>query len=56
MDQVDHTQDKGRWRALVNALMNIQVVELAGNLLTRWGIVSFSGRNLLHEVSWLVGW
>ena len=26
MDQIDHTQDKDRWRALVNALMSIQVL------------------------------
>jgi len=31
---IDLAQDKIRWRALVNAVMNFQVLYKAGNLLT----------------------
>jgi hypothetical protein len=43
-----------RWRALVNTVMNLRVPENAANFLSRLGHVSFSGRNLLHEVSYRV--
>jgi hypothetical protein len=48
MDSIDLAQDKDRWRAVVNAVMNLQVPQNAGNFLTSWGPVSFSGRSLLH--------
>jgi hypothetical protein len=34
MNWIDLAQDRGRWRALVNAEMNIRVPENAENLLT----------------------
>ena len=34
MDWIDLAQDKGRWRALVNAVMNLRDPKNAGNFLT----------------------
>jgi len=34
MDWIDLAQDSDRWRALVNAVMNIWVAQNAGNFLT----------------------
>jgi hypothetical protein len=34
MDWIDVAEDRGRWRTLVNAVMNLRVPSNAGNFLT----------------------
>jgi len=51
MDLIALTHDRDRSLALVNMVMNLRVPQNSGNLLTGWGLVSFSGRTLLRGVS-----
>jgi hypothetical protein len=43
--------DREKWWALVNVIMNLRVPQTAGNFLTSLEPVRFSRRTLLHEVS-----
>jgi len=49
----DLADDRDRWWALVNVVMDLRVPPNAGHFLTSWGMVSFSRRLLLHGVSML---
>jgi hypothetical protein len=37
MGKIDLAQDRGKWRALMNAVMNLRGPENAGNFLTSGG-------------------
>jgi hypothetical protein len=50
-DRIDLAQDRGRWRAVVNVVMNLRLPQTAGNFLDRSGTVSFSRRTLVRGVS-----
>jgi hypothetical protein len=47
-DWVDLAVDRVRWRAVLNVLMNLRVLQNVGNILTSRGPGSLSGRILLH--------
>jgi len=50
IDWIDVTMDRDRCRAVANAVMNLRFAYNVGNLLTIWGLVRFSERNLSHAV------
>jgi len=50
MDWTELAHDRGRWRTLVNAVMNLRFPSNAGNFLSCWRSVSFSRRTVLRGV------
>ena len=51
---IDWAHDRDRWRALVNAVMNLRIPQNAGSFLTSCEPVSFSRRALFHGDSYLI--
>jgi hypothetical protein len=51
MGWLDLAQDRNRWRAVVNTVMNSRFSQNVGSFLCSLGRVRFSGRTLLHGVS-----
>jgi hypothetical protein len=50
-DWIGLAHDRGRWRVLVNVVMNLRVSQNVGIFLTSCKPVSFTRRTLLHGVS-----
>jgi hypothetical protein len=51
VDWIGLAQDKYRWRALVNSVMNLRVPENAGNLASGCTSCGLSSGTQLHRVS-----
>jgi len=51
MDWIHVTQDRDRWRSLVNAVMNLRLPQNAGNFLTSRNPVRCSRGSLLRGLS-----
>jgi hypothetical protein len=52
MDWIDLAQDRDQWRALVNTVMNLWVLQNVSKFLSSCATGSFSRRAQLHGVSY----
>ena len=50
MDWFGMAEDRDKWQAVSNVVMNIQIPYTAGDFLTKWRTVSFPRRTLFHEL------
>jgi hypothetical protein len=50
MDWIDLAQDRGKWMALVNTVMNLLVIQIIGKLLSSCTVRGVSRKAQLHEV------
>jgi hypothetical protein len=55
VDWIGLAQDRDKWTALVNSVMNLWVPYSAGNLLSGFTISGLSSSDQLHKASLLVG-
>jgi hypothetical protein len=46
----DVAQDTGKWQALVNTALNLQLPQNVRNFFTRWKIIIISKKTLLHGI------
>jgi hypothetical protein len=50
MDWIHLAQDRGKWRALVNTIMNLRIPQNFGKFFSSLATGGFARRNLLHGI------